>query len=178
MSNNQSKHLIGCIVCGVLTAIGIVAAIISLFNGVEKPWFYCVHVQLLLLILISYYAFVGYKKPHGNLLKYVMLVFALFNLTYIPCYVSMLDTQATVICAIEIGLICYVSGRLAKVKQNMILMILITVCELVFNGLDIIYGYINIDTIGPLAIWLDICVAYFLRYKEHKEAGLQDAPTK
>jgi len=167
----KANHLVASIICGILTAFGIVASIISLINGSGSAhiWLSDDIILLVLSVLIGYYAFIGYKKPHGNLLKYIILISNLVGL-------QVINEGLGLLIVVETGIRCYAAGRLERVKENLILLILLTACDV---GLTIWLAVSNALTVGVVAalvVWLDICVAYFLRYKEHKEAGLADAP--
>ena len=61
-------------VATILTAYGVYQTIRHIGADVptSKTMFIC-----LSYIIILYYGFYGYKTPHGNLLKYIMLFFAL-----------------------------------------------------------------------------------------------------
>lgn len=170
----KSNHLAVRIICGILTTFGIVASIISIVSGANGIWIVSDVVCLVMSALIGYYAFSGYKKPHGNLLKYIILIFTVIPLINIYQLVQLGQDWVAVTRAIIIGLLCYTAGRLHRVKQNIFFMSIITVLMV----LGIVIGFMNgHNTIGALTkpiIWINIFVAYVLRYKEHKEAGLID----
>lgn len=176
MEKNKSKHLAVCIICGVLTAFGIVSSIIALINGSDGLLVRKITnvINILLSVLILYYAFCGYRHPNGNLLKYIILLFAVPMLMSVYSFSLRGLAGQGVIRAVIIGLICYVAGRLHRVKQNMILMGIVTVLTLIFTVSTFANGSSTIGVFNALIIWLDICVAYILRYKEHKLAGLMD----
>jgi len=178
MEINKSNNLAVCIICGVLTAFGFVASIVSLANG-SKGLFNIFVVNDLIYFLISvfigYYAIQGYKKPHGNLLKLIILAYAASFLILIFQCANNGFAWGSVTYTITIGILCYAAGRLHRAKQNLIFMSILTVLILIINIAPLVVG--GKPTIGvftQVIIWIDICVAYFLRYKEHKEAGLMD----
>jgi len=178
MENKKSNNVAVCITCGVLTAFGIVADIISLVNGSNNIWMIKDVVNIIVSCLIGFYAFCAYRKPKGNLLKYIILIFAANRMVSLYLVARMADASRAVINAIIIGLCCYIAGRMHRVMQNAILMSIVTVLIVIC----IIYGFskgqITIGVFTSLIIWLDICVAYILRYKEHKLAGLMDKTEK
>jgi len=178
MEKKKSNNLAVCTICGILTAIGIVLAIISLISMSNGIWMINSVIDFLLLALIAYYAIYGYRKPNGNLLKYIILIFAVPDLISVYSRALVGDAWQAVIRAITIGLLCYIAGRLHRVKQNVILMLVVTAFILIGIIVRIVNLKASIGIATQLIIWIDICVAYFLRYKEHKEAGLMDKAEK
>ena len=132
-------------------------------------------------ILILYYALFGYKVPHGNLLKYIMLFFALLLVNEIaleaggkyPNLASetiLLPTTITGICVI---IISYISGRLHKFNRNIYLFALTLILLIARAFLMSNYRTIMFSNFSDVIIWLDINCAYALRFKQHKQAGLE-----
>ena len=65
------------IVCAVLTVIGLALEIHNLTQISNMLDMGASAIcDILLYVLVCYYATIGYRKPHGNLLKHLMLVFA------------------------------------------------------------------------------------------------------
>jgi len=178
MENNKSNNLAVCIICGALTAIGIVASIISLANGSKEIWIISDAINLLLFVFVGYYTIWGYKKPNGNLLKYIILVFACTYLIVVYRMVQSGNPGRAVCYAVIIGSLCYIAGRLHRVKQNTILMIIMISIMVISKLGSFANGKATIGIIADLIIGVDICVAYIIRYKEHKEAGFINAPRK
>lgn len=183
-------------VCIVLTALGLYGTLnesIQLGRSMS-----IVHTVLLCAVVM--YAVIAYNKPHGNLLKYLIILFAVTLLIkesnmlpegigigadtirkereYIEnaLVVRQLPHTIDLVCLM---LIMYIAGRLNKIKENAVLMTVVLVL-LVFTSIrSVVNGYISgfsriVAQFGPVIAWLDICFAYFLRYKEHKEAGNAD----
>lgn len=75
-------------------------------------------IQLIICFPIVYYALVGYKKPHGNILKYTMIFFGFSLLLNIHNGLILGVKSIVWICAISMLLIGYISGRLHKFNQN------------------------------------------------------------
>jgi len=172
MEKKKSNNLAVCIICSILTSFGLVANIVSWINGVNSFVMFLDMLDIAIVILIVYYAISGYRKPHGNLLKYIILI-------YTANYVGLILAQSglpwcCVIHAIIIGILCYIAGRLHRVRQNVILMSIVTALNVIWLVPGFVKGVSTIGSVTPLIIWIDICVAYFLRYKEHKLAGLMD----
>jgi len=174
MVKNKSKYVAACVICEVLTAFGLVASIISLINGSNGMWMVPDVVNIVLAVLIGYYAFVGFRKPHGNLLKYIILIYAGTRLISVFIAANLGEAWNAVQFAIIIGVLCYVAGRLHRIKQNIIFMGVVTILMVIGTIIVLVIGTVTIGALTPLIIWIDICVAYVLRYKEHKLAGLMD----
>jgi len=175
MEKNKSKNLTACIICGILTVFAIAVSIVSMFkegNDIRM----IDAVNLIVCALIGYYAFVGYRKPHGNLLKYIILLATVTRFVGIYLLVELGGPWMAVIRAMIPGLSFYVAGRLHKVKQNIILLSIITGLILAGTVIAFIKGVTAVGAVTSLIIWVDIFVAYVLRYKAHREAGLTDAP--
>lgn len=129
-----------------------------------------------LLCAVIYGAF-GYKKPHGNLLRYLMLLYAITT----ACKVSFTSTnnQAAEICnLIAIILVAYMAGRLNKYTINTYLIIVVLTLLLVKAFVGISTGNITFGkVIGQFSAFTQfsiIAAAYLSRYHLHKEAGLED----
>ena len=138
---------------------------------------------IFLFIAITYYAIIGYKKAHGDLLRVVFLVFSFSCLGTIVSQVSYEKLSGTVSFVILMGiaalLTAYMGGRLDKIKKNYTLLIIISLALLIKSILDYLaYPVRNISlflwAFSTFILWFDIAFAYILRYKEHKEAGLAD----
>ena len=146
--------------------------------------------KMVMLIAIIYYASVGYKRPHGNLLRVIFLLLSLTCLngvvdsaTCMPLFEgndSSLQLLIIGFDGISVLLIAYVGGRLDKIKKNTFPLILITAAQIAKSVLFVslhnawqepVHIVWNFST---CILWLDIAFAYILRYKEHKEAGLAD----
>ena len=140
-------------------------------------------VNIVMFAVTAYYVCYSYKKPHGNLMKYLILCCAALEaLQYIntsftyPTYIIYIFYAITILKA-------YMAGRLDHYKQNIIISAVVLICEcLIFYSLvDIcmdmgahISFVIFMGLIGPIAQWLTIAAGYLIRFKPHKEAGLAD----
>ena len=170
-----------------LLLLGLSANILALFNGIKVPAIGIVLniAQISVCVLVGYYVLKGYKKPHGNLLRMVMLCFAfLVGIRVIALGFLPAITNAMTICsAITIA---YMSGRLHKFKTMkyisvivFILLLSVGITSIVLENNTIQSLTINFEVFNsaftPAFIWLALSGAYFVRYAEHKEAGLIDA---
>lgn len=174
MEKNKSNNLSVCIICGILTVFGIATSIVSLASGSKGIWIISDVINLLLSVFIGYYAIWGYRKPNGDLLKYIILVFSGTFLFVVYRMAQSASPWRAVCYAVVIGLLCHIAGRLHRVKQNMILIIIVIVIMVISKTGSLVNGNATIGIFADLVICIDICVAYILRYKEHKLAGLMD----
>jgi len=180
MEKGKSNNLVISIVCAVLTVFGIVVSVIAMRNGSDGLLVRAAQyvINILLSFLIVFYAVYGYKKPHGNALKYIILLFAIPMLLSVYTYALRGMAGQAVIRAIVIGLICFAAGRLHKFKQVVTIMSIVAALIVVFIITTLVNGSSTIGIFNVLVIWIDIFVAYALRYKGHKEAGLMDKEEK
>ncbi len=137
-------------------------------------------ISLVLYVLTGFYTLFGYKKPHGNLLKYLFIAFAI-SLILNVCLTNIAESAITVIislCSCLAALILmYVSGRFHKIEKNRILLIVAGVMLFaamllpLFSGKFIISGCLN-SCSAPIML-LALGFAYTARFEEHKAAGLE-----
>jgi len=132
---------------------------------------------LAVMALVVLYLFWLYKKPHGNLLKYTMLLFALVIL-----FLNATDYSGGMISIVNLiagGLVCYCAGRLHKIKRNRIILLIIDIYWLI----DGIWSSVKLEHVTFLNVFSNftffivlgsLIIAYLIRYKEHREAGLLD----
>ena len=162
----------------VLTAYGVFQTIrhIGADVSISKTMFIC-----LSYILILCYGLFGYKVPHGNLLKYIMLFFALLLVNEMALEAGgkypNLSSEAILwpisITGICIVIISYIAGRLHKFNQNIFLFSITLVLLVVRALLMSHYRTIMFANFSDVIIWFDINCAYALRYKQHIQAGLE-----
>lgn len=167
------------------------------------------------VLFIAYYAMFGYNKPHGNLLRYVMLFFALGEIVILFFHNGMGSNNISIgLHVLAISIIVYVAGRLNKVKQNCVLIplafalfiasVIITLPGVQTPPTDmpidiesatsataelppempemlqsvferIVSGFTSFS--NAIVCWV-LGTAYFLRYRQHKAAGLDDKPVE
>ena len=162
-----------------ITAFGIFSTI-----GAEtvKPT-HMIHnaVDLLLYIATVFYVFIGYKKPHGNALKMLFIVFAVNIAVNASITSSGNDSVSKLIPAVCGNLaaltIAYVAGRLHKIETNRILLAIAGLFLLVFYLVPMLSMPWRIDRLfgcTQLLVLLATAFAYTARYEEHKAAGLAD----
>jgi len=179
MEKKTSKN-VWLIIMGVLVLAAIVIRVFILQTRTVFAF-----LQLLSLVFTALYCFFLYKKPHGNMLKYAMLIFVLTNI--IGGSLNLLrGEQYQIAKVLASAALCYCAGRLNRIEQNKILLPIIGI---VYLGLSMYTTRYFISTLPDSWIqflasftnainYLTLLIAYFVRFKEHKEAGLTDAPTK
>lgn len=139
----------------------------------------------LLFLLLFYYAVWGYRVSHGNLMKYLFLAFSLC------CLVGILsadeaDFANSVIlyaysftCGIMIMLSAFIAGRLNQFKKN-VWLVLIGALLMAASSAVVVPAtdspaFLEIVRCFALFIlWVDLVVAYVLRFRAHREAGLSE----
>ena len=129
---------------------------------------------------VFYYAIAGYKKPHGNMVRYLLLILALYLVTSVIVLDERWEISWVILAASNFAavFIAYMACRLNKVKKNIFLAVLITALMLVKSfwpmagaNLDV-YALFVLDRTIPLFMWATVALIYFFRFKEHKLAGI------
>ncbi len=129
-------------------------------------------------VLILVYVLWNYKVPHGNMMKYLFLIFGYSLIVRSIWSVTYYDFS--ILTALAYGLaamfVCFTAGRLDRYEENKNLAVVIF-CIII---LAYVFGVISVEdaprsiayyTVGALIQWLAIATSYFSRYHEHKEAG-------
>ena len=154
--------------------------------------------------LVIFYGVYGYKKPHGDLLRYTMIGLAILLVLSIvadqilrdpgevPVEIGALAEGIrpqgppdmtgssfarpleTLATGLVIILSSYIAGRLNKIEKNKYLFTLGLVLLVIRVLVNIGNTQIMLADINEIVLWLDLNCAYMLRYHEHKEAGLID----
>jgi len=179
MEKKKNNVVLGIIL--LVIAINIVTVLMAAFENNSAIGYILTVVVCAEHLFVIYYALFGYKKPHGNLLRYVMIIFAISLGAEMAAFT---ETFATIEISLYIAtliIIPYIAGRLNKIEQNKVLITLTfvllfisTVIAIINDKPQSIIDYLR--NIGVVFEWFAISAAYFVRYKEHKEAGLMDAP--
>lgn len=180
--NVKKGTKIGLFVFLALSVAMFVSKIINLFARDGFP--YAVWYDSAALILIAalmLYVFVLYKKPHGNLLRYLFFGFGVYMAAMgVLDFMRDLFVPACFRLAATL-IITYVSGRLNKIEKNKPLLLVAGVFLLIYWCLyNFVYsaGQISVrPLLGSLStiIYLGaFSFAYVARYEEHKAAGLED----
>ena len=183
-------------------------------------------------ILVLAYAFAGYRVPHGNMLKYTILLFAVLMMVTVMSKPSISNgsgmngpgqakpameasenpqqqpagqpagqpapqpakdaadplkkesltpDQETRSNLFELGfvgaiiiLISYMAGRLDRIRENQIIIIIVLVL-FILRAILANYGGQFLHTgFNECNMWLVLSVSYLCRYRQHREAGLVD----
>jgi len=135
------------------------------------------------LVFTGLYVFWLYKIPHGNMLKYSMLLFSIANIISGTVFL-LVGTKIEIIRILASAGVCYCAGRLNRIDQNKYLMSIIGVAFLTVSVYWVSIWAMDSDvsifnTFGRLNStinYITLMIAYFVRFKEHKLAGLIDAP--
>ena len=140
-------------------------------------------VNIVMFAVTVYYVCYSYKKPHGNLMRYLILCSAAFSAIRSIILIFEYPIYIAVVSYLIIILKSYMAGRLDHYKQNVIIsaVILVGQCLMTYylidlfagSGLPLTFIYV-VSAFGPVILWLAIAASYIFRYKEHKEAGLVD----
>ena len=169
-------YKIALIICSILVLVNLVIDVMQLVNGGDITMSI---VGVLSMIAALYYAYIGYKKPHGNLLRNAFFVYALLCSEFIVYASGVLERSLTAIIMLEIVLISFMSGRLNKFKQNIAIIVVVGICSLYF-AINSLMNTQNLSIIGLFSCfssfiaWATLSVAYISRYDAHIEAGLED----
>jgi len=166
------------VILGILNIIEIGARIIIIqtntFAGV---------VQMISLLFAVLYVFWLYKKPHGNILKYAMLIFAIANILS-SSYLLLAGRTYQMAKLLAVAAVCYCAGRLNRIDQNKYIMPIIAIVLIGVSICGVYYNVINqtanvftvLTSFNNTINYITLMIAYFVRYEEHKEAGIMDAP--
>lgn len=171
MSNKQKT---GIALIFLLTVIGFICCFFNFGISEVKVVSIC---TMAIYALDIFYVAVEYKRPHGNLLKYLMLVFAVSLIPAVVLQIKMGTIPNVVILIISIVMISFMSGRLDRINENKyfcaIVFLLLLATRLItvikYNvALNFTYG---ITIFSHVIQWFILCCSYIVRYQQHKDAG-------
>lgn len=183
--NIQKKTKLSLTLSTILVLIAIIIGVYNLIKAFSSTKFAVSVINsicnLVLCVLVSYYAIEGYKKPHGNLLREIFVAYGIsvvIETTFAAASSSMLMILNKILWYLTALIIVYVAGRLDKIEKNKKLLLLATILQIVRCVLQFINGnpsvYSILAKIDVLILMFALCSAYFARYEEHKAAGLED----
>ena len=178
MEKKNTPIIIAKIVVLLLCILYVISAVASFINTQSVISI----IGIIVTCLTVYYMFVGYKIPHGNLLKYLFIIVDLTSLFYFWQPFTQMEKAFDVyelLLLLEIAIIAYVAGRLNKFKENVVLLcvafiMVVFPCFHAATVFNLTSTIAKIIPFGKAAILLALIVSYIARYKEHKEAGLTD----
>ena len=153
--------------------------------------------------LVIFYMVYGYKKPHGNLLRYIIFSFAVLLIlsmtaeqmlkdpTDLPHGIGMIaeglapdglpgmeaplvKPVQTLATGLAAIIAAYISGRLNKFEKNKYLFTIVLVLLAVRAFVSVDNRSMMFSDMNEIVLWLDLNCAYMLRYNQHKEAGLSE----
>ena len=184
MSNIKKKsglktgQLIALIVIAVLNILWIVCNLILFTASYASK--ICIPIAMFVIAVV--YVLYGYKKPHGNHMRYLLLIYVVYEGIVFIRSIPLQPTYLMIVYLAIIVLSTYMAGRLDRYKQNLVISIIVLILQAVntsyFVDLAIKNNSLSFATffsfIGSVTIWLTIAAGYIIRFKPHKEAGLAD----
>ncbi len=191
---NNSKILM--YVIQALTLLGFLSTIAWLvvsFNPGLKEQTVLSIISLIVYVIVFLYALFGYKKPHGNMLRYTFIIFAVSLALYAygsqTSPVSTVSVIINVLCTVPVA---YVAGRLHKFNQNKVLLYIALVMLLIAGLMDcilltqnmvpevsgFIFVVLKFGAFNKFILGLALATTYVNRFHTHKEAGLLDDEKK
>lgn len=189
MKNLSKIKKLGLIASTVLSVIVLVCSVQGIIESIQLGKIIpTVVINLIIIVLTLYYVFFGYKKPHGDLLRFIYFCFAAYLAIHAYLDNSIVGPgiykyKEIVFCCVTFAalIIAYVSGRLNKIEKNKKLLILVGLLMFVDTVLHIItmnneHLIITkcISYFNPLIIHTALGFVYVIRYEEHIDAGLED----
>lgn len=179
----KKSYWIGIIIYAILTVIGFTATIFRVVNN-RGTIDGVIVMQMVSLLMIVYYTFAGYKKPHGNQLKYIIWSFAMQCVFGAIHTWNEYDTLTKLLRVLPALMAVYMSGRLDRLNENKTITTIILALKAYtcFKSISVsaaAYGkplgiMWILSVFTGVIIWMDICSAYFLRYHMHREAGFSE----
>lgn len=185
MNRIEEKHGLKpahAIILFVILVLNIIWLVCNLIISNGRLSFFNV-LSLLLFIAAILYALFAYKKPHGNYMRRLLLAYDLIGSIMFVLLCKNQELYLNLTNVIMILLTAYMAGRLDHYKQNVFISIINLVGTIIVSGSQMFslsnsgrltfvtfFGYCT----GAIVCWLAIAISYIIRYKEHKEAGLQD----
>lgn len=174
----KTGHAIALFAIMILNIVWIVCNFI-LFSGHLTIHFW---LSIFMYLAAAFYASYGYKKPHGNHMRYLCLFQAVCVAFMLVSFGKYQPTYVNVNYLVIIILVTYMGGRLDHYKQNLIICAIVLVCECIsvyylfdmLKSVNMLTTINAIACIGPVTVWLAVAAAYITRYKIHKEAGFAD----
>lgn len=172
------------LVSTVLSVIGIGFSIFNLFvlvpRGETAPVMNNI-VNLLLFVLTLNYLLVGYKKPHGNMLRATFFIFALSIVVQNHIvFLGSDDANLAANAAISVAalMIAYTAGRLDKLEKNTTVLLaaglfLLAHFLLLLMADEFILGRI-VGRCTYMIVFAGLGAAYTARCEAHKAAGKQE----
>lgn len=182
MENKYAKlNKISSIIAIALGLFGLVFSILYVILGDNKL---LIILGLPVYLFALFYAIYGYKIPHSNFLKYILLLFSLYSCAQV-FLIDFDDSVIEIIIRVLFVLVAitaaYFSGRLHRIEQNRVYITVSLVFLLVAGILTLITdageytrhipGFLGfVITFNMFILWLFISISYISRYYLHKMA--------
>lgn len=171
METSQNKNT-AIIVAMVLNVLNLILNVYGLICRDVKIYFL---ISIINGVAILYYALIGYKKPHGDLLKYIMVIFAI----NVACYAltNYVENVYISYCYVFAALlIAYACGRLDRDLQNKYILLIVFII-FVFGKITASafvkeeFTLLSLTRYSEIIEWFAIMVTYLTRYEKHREIG-------
>jgi len=173
MKKNNIGYFISIILTSLICLAGMVLEIIVITK--QKNFDIASYLAVIIYFGCIYYVVQGYKKPHGNLVKYLFWGYGFTLVARAISYASF-SIVSSYLFGLAAILVCYSSGKLNRFKQNAVIggvvfMLLlagyiVSVCVVSKDDRLIVAAYC-----AYIIQWAVMLGTYLLRYKLHKEAG-------
>lgn len=182
MIMDNKKSVLYRVIIGIFALIGLAVSIVCFIWRLDNA----VPIRSFILVavyygFVFYYGILGYKKLHGNMIRYLLLILAVYVALSIVVLVYRWEITWIILAASNLAavFIAYMAGRLNKVKKNIVVTVIVSLLLLVKSfwplsvpGLTSDALFI-LDRTMPLFMWITVVLIYFFRYKEHKRAGIE-----
>lgn len=169
------SHAIALFVIFILNIVWLVCFFINFGGNLPiDAW-----ISIILFAAAAMYACYGYKKPHENHMRYLLLINAVIVSSLLVLGAKTQPTYMIISYLVGIILITYMAGRLDHYKQNIIICFIVLICNIInafyFIGLSESLSFVYVvASFGSVTVWLAIAGAYITRYKHHKEVCFED----
>ena len=179
----KTSYKIALIICSILVFANIVIEITQMVKFISTDISKAVWPMIGILSLSAalYYAYVEYKRPHGNFLRNVFLINALLDAAFIVTCLLNMPKHIVAINLLAVVLKAFMAGRLNKFKQNTVIIAIVGMCSLIYGACSFVSVAEDASVIIRLFHsfssslgWATLSVAYITRYEPHIEAGLQE----
>lgn len=175
--NLEKNNAIALFVIFLLVVIVAINDIIALFIPYVASRLIQAIFSLLIIAGVIYYGVAGYKTPHGNLMRYLYLLYAFAN-AFITALLNNEDKVSIICNLIVIILAAYMSGRLNKYKENTYIIVIglvalfVRVTYFVATNEFILSRTIGVAT--SFVLWAALSASYLARFHYHRAAGFED----
>ena len=179
----ENKNTVHRIIVALVALVGLAVSIVSFIWRLNN--FVSIRSFILVAVyygFVFYYGVYGYKKPHGNMVRYLFLILAFYISISIIIMVERWDISWVILLTSNFSsiLIAYMAGRLNKFKKNIFLSILIFLLLIMKSFWPVEGAHFNayplfvLDRTMPIFMFITVLLIYFFRYKEHKIAGIEE----